>query len=215
MRDTNLRTNRLLIAVLFFVAILLIGFITLSKPDFEYGFTSTETLEQLLSLEDEMFPDEAMEIAYDETLPYKFVDIRNPYEFVKGNIEGSINIPFQNFLAAENVEFFDQMMQDSITLVIYGWDQTEANAPWMILKQLGYSNVKILLGGYGFYSGETFDMYYESEIPQYFVEEAKYNYLEIMESFANGSTVVGESTNNFETIIPVRKKKKAVVEGGC
>ena len=214
MRDTNLRTNRLLIAVLFFVAILLIGFITLSKPDFEYGFTATETLEQILSFEDEMIPDEAMEIAYDETAGYKFVDIRNPYEYVKGNIEGSINIPFQNFLADENVEFFDQMMQDSITLVVYGWDQTEANAPWMILKQLGYSNVKILLGGYGFYSGETFDMFYESEIPQYFVEEAKYNYVEIMESFANGSAIE-QSSDKYEMVIPVRKKKSSVVEGGC
>lgn len=214
MKDTNLRTNRLLIAVLFFVAILLIGFISISKPDFEYGFTTSETLEQILSYEDEMTPDEAMEIVYDETSGYKFVDIRNPYEFVKGSIEGSINIPFQNFLADENVEFFDDMKKDSITLVIYGWNQSEANSPWMILKQLGYTNVKILMGGYGFYSGETFDMYYESEIPQYFVEEAKYNYVEIMESFANGS-VAEEASSSYEMIIPKRKKKSTVVEGGC
>ncbi len=214
MKDTNLRTNRLLIAVLFFVAILLIGFITLSKPDFEYGLTTAETLQQILSYEDEMIPDEAMEIVSNETPGYTFIDIRNPYEFVKGNIEGSVNIPFQNFLADENVEFFNEMMNDSVILIVYGWDQTEANGPWMTLKQLGYTNVKILLGGYGFYSGETFDMYSESEIPQYFVEEAKYSYVEIMESFANG-TVVDESSNNLEVVIPVRKKKKSAVEGGC
>ncbi len=213
MKDTNLRTNRLSVAVLFFVAILVIGFISISKPDYEYGFTVSETLEQLLSYEDEMTPDEAMEIVYDETPGYKFIDIRNPYEYVKGNIEGSLNIPFQNLLADENVEFFDEMKEDSITLVVYGWDQTEANGPWMVLKQLGYSNVKILMGGYGFYSGETFDMFYESEIPQYFAEEPQYNFLEVMESFANGSIV--EEVEAYETIAPIRKKKKAVVEGGC
>jgi len=214
MKDTNLRTNRLLIAVLFFVAILLIGFITLSRPDFEYGYTTSETLEQILSFEDEMIPDEAVEIVSNQTPGYVFIDIRNPYEYVKGNIEGSVNIPFQNFLADVNIEYFDKMMTDSVILVVYGWNQTEANGPWMTLKQLGYSNVKILLGGYGFYSGETFDMYSESEIPQYFVEEAKYNYQEIMESFANGSALI-ESSNSQETIIPVRKKKKSAVEGGC
>ncbi len=213
MKDTNIRTNRLSIAVLFFVAILLIGFITLSKPDFEYGFTTSETLDQILSMEDEMTPDEAKEIVFDETPGYKFIDIRNPYEYVKGNIEGSVNIPFQNFLADENTEFFDEMLEDSITLVVYGWDQTEANSSWMILKQLGYSNVKILMGGYGFYSGETFDMYSESEIPQYFVEEPKYNFLEIMESMAGGAII--EETKVYEKVVPVRKKKKSVVEGGC
>lgn len=214
MRDTNLRTNRLSIAVLFFVVILLIGFISLTRPDFEYRFTTAETLEQVLSFEDEMTPDEAMEIVFDEIPGYKFIDIRNPYEFVKGNIEGSINIPFQKFLAEENIEFFDDMLKDAVTLVIYGWDQTEANGPWMILKQLGYKNVKILMGGYGYYSGETFDMFYESEIPQYFVEEPQYNFLEIMKSFANGS-ISEEASANYETVLPVRKKKKSVVEGGC
>lgn len=214
MKDTNLRTNRLSIAVLFFVAILLIGFIFMTKPDFQYGITTEETLAQLLSFEDEMIPDEAMEIVSNKTPGYIFIDIRNPYEFVKGNIEGSVNIPFQNFLADENIEFFDKMMKDSITLVVYGWDQTEANSPWMILKQLAYTNIKILLGGYGFYSGETFDMYSESEIPQYFAEEPKYNYMEIMDSFSNGNSIEDTSTD-YQTITPVRKKKKSVVEGGC
>lgn len=214
MKDTNQRTNRLLIAVLLFVAILFIGFITLSKPDYEYGISAEETLAQVLSFEDEMDPDQAMEIVFAEEPGYTFVDIRNPYEYVKGHIDGSVNIPYQNFLAEENLEFFDEMKADSVTVVVYGWDQTEANGPWMMLKQLGYTNVKILMGGYGFYSGETFDMFYESEIPQYFVEEAKYNYREIMLAFENGEGME-EETSDYEMIVPVRKKKKAVVEGGC
>ena len=57
-------------------------------------------------------------------------------------------------LNGENKEFFEGLQSDSITAVLYDYDQTEANGPWMILKQLGY-NVKILLGGYGYHSGET------------------------------------------------------------
>jgi len=214
MKDTNTRTNRLTVAVLFIVTLIIIGFITISRPDFEYAYSMEESLSQVLSLEDEMSPDEAMEIVYDETAGYQFVDIRNPFEYVKGNIEGSKNIPFQNFLKDEHLNFFDQMLKDSITVVVYGWDQTEANGPWMMLRQLGYNNVKILMGGYGFYSGETFDMFSESEIPQYFVEEPKCNFVEVMESFYSGG-MVEATTKEFEMILPTRKKKSSVVEGGC
>ncbi|MBC35616.1 MAG: hypothetical protein CL663_06205 [Bacteroidetes bacterium] len=213
MKDTNTKTNRLGIAVLLFVCVIIVGFITISRPDHTFGLSLEQTLEQVLSFEDEISPDDAMEIVFGETAGYQFVDIRNPFEFVKGSVEGAKNIPYQNFLNEENLDFFDQMMKDSITVVVFGWNQTEANGPWMMLKQLGYTNVKIMMGGFGYYSGETFDMFYESDIPQFFVEEAKYNYVEIMENLGQG--VVAETTDDFEMVIPKRKKKEAVVEGGC
>ncbi len=214
MKDTNLKTNRLSIAVLIFVSLLVIGFITMSKPEFEYKLTLEQSLEQILSLEDEMNPDELMEIIDSETKGYKVVDIRNPYEFVKGNIQGSKNIPYQNLFAKENIEFFDQMKKDSVTVVLCGYDQLEANGSWMLLQQLGYSNVKVLQGGYGYYSGETFDMFSESEIPQYFVEEPKYSFVEIMDKLTSGSIIEDEKVE-YESIIPTRKKKETVIEGGC
>lgn len=213
MKDTNQKTNRLSIAVFFFILIIVIGFVTLSKPEFEYQFSSDQTLEQILSYDDEMSPEEAEEIIWDEVAGYLFVDLRNPYEYAKGHIENAINIPSVSILNGENKEFFEGLQNDSITAILYDYDQTEANGSWMLLKQLGY-NVKILLGGYGYYSGETYDMFNESKIPQYLVEEPKYNYAEIMEKLsAGGSSLIDEV--QAEVIIPTRKKKKSVVEGGC
>ncbi len=213
MKEINIQSNRFLLLVVAFAVIILIGLITLSRPDFVYGATIQETLDEVLSYQDEITPDEAMEIVDNKTPGYKFVDIRNPYEYVKGNIDGSINIPFQKFLADKNIEFFDQMMKDSITVVVYGWDQSEANGPWMFLKQMGYANVKIMMGGYGYYSGETYDMFWESEIPQYFAEEPKYNFIEVMKSMSGGS--LPQETTDYETVVPVRKTKKTALEGGC
>lgn len=213
MKDTNQRTNLLSIAVFFFILIIVIGFVTLSKPDFEYALTTEQALEQILSYEDEMPPEEAEEIIWDEVAGYVFVDLRNPYEFEKGHIENAINVPSVSILNEEHTELFESMQKDSITIVLYDYDQTEANGPWMILKQLGY-NVKILLGGYGYYSGETYDMMYDSEIPQYLIEEPKYNYVEIMEELTAGGASVVQDVQ-AEVVIPRRKKKKTVVEGGC
>jgi rhodanese-related sulfurtransferase len=215
MKDTNQRTNRLSIAVFFFVIIIVIGFVTLSKPDFEYQISTDQALEYVLSYDDEMSPEEAEDIIWNQTAGYQFVDLRNPYEFIKGHVENSINIPSQGILTDENIAFFEQMSQDSLTVVLYAYDQTEANGPWMILKQLGYHNVKILMGGYGFYSGETYDIFSESEIPQYLVEEPKYNFAEIMENLSSGAVSMDSDDSQPEVVIPSRKKKKSVIEGGC
>ncbi len=213
MKDTNQRTNRLSIAVFFFVLIIVIGFVTLSKPDFEYQITTAQMLEQVLSFDDEMSPEEAEEIIYDEVSGYIFVDLRNPYEYAKGHIENAINIPSVSLLNDENTAFFERLQKDSIIAVLYDYDQTEANGPWMLLKQLGY-DVKILLGGYGYHSGETYDMFSESELPQYLVEEPKVNFAELMETLSEGgNTIVNEV--QAEIVVPIRKKKKSVVEGGC
>ena len=213
MKDTNQRTNRLSFAIFFFIIIGVIGFVTLSKPEFEYALTTEQALEQVLSYEDEMTPEELEEIIWDEIPGYVFVDLRNSFEFEKGHIENAINIPSVSVLSDENKEFFEGLKKDSVTAILYDYDQTEANGPWMVLRQLGY-NVKILLGGYGYYSGETFDMMYDSEIPQYLIEEPKYNYAEIMEELSAGGASVVQDVQ-AEVVIPTRKKKKTVVEGGC
>ena len=215
MKDTNQRTNRLSIAALFFVVIIILGFLTLRKPAFEFKVPIDQALEQVLSFEDEMTQEAATEIVTNKVGGYQFVDIRNPNEFAKGHIETAINISREDLFASENVVFFDRMSKDSVTVILYGYDQSEANGSWMILKQLGYQNVKILLGGYGYYSGATYDMFSESEIPQYLVEEPKFDFAALMEKLSNGSTVTKTENNSTEVVVPERKKKKSKVEGGC
>lgn len=215
MKDTNQRTNRLTIAALFFVAIIIIGFVTLRKPDFEFKLNPEQTLEQVLSFEDEMTPEEAEDIIWDSKPGYQFVDLRNPYEFAKGHIENAVNIPGKSIFSDESMEFFNKMLHDSMIVVVYDYNQSMANGPWIVLKQLGFENVKILLGGYGYYSGETYDMFYESEIPQYLVEEPKFSFAEIMEELSSSEGIDQSGNAQTEVVIPVRKKKKSAVEGGC
>ena len=215
MKDTIQKTHRLSIAALLFVAIIIIGFITLRKPDFEFKVSIDQALEQVLSFEDELSPEEAEDLISNKTVAFQFVDLRNPYEFAKGHIENAINISGKNLLADESIAFFDQMKSDEVVVVVYGYDQSEANGSWMLLKQLGYSNVKILLGGYGYFSGETYDMFSESEIPQYLVEEPKLNFAEIMENLSDGTGAARKAEPKVEMVIPVRKRKNSKVEGGC
>ena len=101
-----------------------------------------------------------------------------------------------------------------MTVVLYGQDQLEANGPWMILRQMGYENVKVLMGGYHYFTTGPLDFYDMPEIPKYLVEEPAYDFYGVMETL--GSRQPDEIISDQpEVVIPTRKKKESVVEGGC
>jgi len=82
------------------------------------------------------------------TKPFVFVDIRTPYDFVKGHLDQAVNIPFNNMLSEDNRKIFDKLKKENVDVILYGNDQSQANAPCMLMRQLGYSNVRVLAGGY-------------------------------------------------------------------
>lgn len=133
----------------------------------------------------------------------------------KGDYTNAINIPLTELLSKETLESFDNYVRDTITIVLYANNQTEANGSWMLLKQLGYSDILVLLGGYECYSKEFSEDEDIPEIPEYYVETPKYDFAQIMLEASSNQITGNESEIVSEPIIPIRKKKKTVVEGGC
>ncbi|MDX2444730.1 MAG: rhodanese-like domain-containing protein [Bacteroidales bacterium] len=207
--------KRLSIALIFFLAIIVIGLITIRKPDFSYKTSPGQMIESIISMEDDMTPEEAIYYVEESDPFFTFVDIRNPYDYIQGHVENSINIPLTELLSDKTFETLDQFVLDSITVILYGNNQTDANGPWMMLKQLGYNNVKVMLGGYDYYSEEPSDWEEMPEIPEYYVEDPKYDIAEILLEAASFSSASDEVDQPAAPVIPVRKKKKTVIEGGC
>lgn len=79
------------------------------------------------------------------------VDIRPWEEFGKGHIKEAVNIPVMNILNKEALSFFKDVTAKGQEVVLYGNDQLEANGPWLLLTQVGITNLKVLLGGYQIY----------------------------------------------------------------
>lgn len=201
--------------VVIFVLVIVIGLLTLNKPDLKYKLSLDETLGQLMLNEEEMHPRDLADILKTEDQDHVVIDLRNPYEFMKGHIAGAVNIPTNSLLDKENTKLFDNLSADSVTVVLYGKDQLEANGPWMILKQLGYNNIRILLGGYQYFTGMPLDARDMPETPEYLVEEPVYDYYGIMEELGSISVEDRHEAEQPEVIMPARKKKKSAVEGGC
>lgn len=209
------RTRKLTISTIVFVFILVLGFITFRTPDLVYQLSPELTLEELYNIENEIIPDEMMDILTYGDSNSVLIDVRDPYEYNKGYLGEAINIPVSEILKEESISFFEEMEKDSVIVILYGEDQLAANGPWMLLRQLGFSNIKILLGGYDYLADEEIDYYDMPDIPLYLVEEPQINFAEFIEEASLNLGQIEKQIEEPKQIKPVKRKKKVVAEGGC
>jgi rhodanese-related sulfurtransferase len=177
----------------------------------------TLTLEE--SLKDAMKPGNVvsleeldMVIASKEEIKHVFVDIRTPYDFVKGHLDKALNIPYNSMLSDENLDIFKRLKKEQVDVILYGNDQSQANAPCILLRQMGYNNVRLLAGGYSAYTAPADSL---GNKPMVNEELAAYNFGKEMKKI---TPVTKINSNQAEIprlkIVPVEKKKKGA-EGGC
>lgn len=214
MKELN-RTNRLTIGALVFIFLLIIAYLFVKSPDHKYQIDVESANEAILMFEDEIFPEDVASIIEYGDSGYYFIDVRYSDDFAKGHIETADNIPLPLLLEKENIDLLNQLAKDSVTVIMYGQTQNDANGAWMLLKQMGYNNIKVMLGGYHYYTTGPLDLYDMPDIPEYLVEDPLYDYAAVIEEIGGPVTPGMDADESPETIVPVRKKKKAVVEGGC
>ena len=208
------KINNLVIGAVAFVVIILIALISISQPEHPYELSQEETLEIILaSAEMEVIPEEIKFLKENSSVTLYIIDLRSQEEFGIGHIEGAMNIPQSSILEDENMEFF-QSLDSTRTAILYGRDQIQANGPWMILKQLGIDNIKILKGGYQYYSTNSLDIKNMPKTPAYMIEFPQYDYTRLVEETPGIGDVSIETTGPKE-VIPVRKRKKKAAAGGC
>jgi len=201
--------------VVTFILVIVIGLLTLNWPDLEYKRSLEETVEVILQEEDLVFPEDLVMIVDYEEPGYAIIDLRSPYDYIRGHINGAVNIPVNSILDKENLKNFNKYATDSVTVIFYGKDQLEANGPWMILKQMGFDNIKVLMGGYHYFTTGPLDIYDMPEIPAYMVEEPAYDFYGVMEEMGSADFSGGADETQTEMVIPTRRKKESAVEGGC
>ncbi len=208
------KTKRLVTAVTVFLGVLIVGYIFMKSPELAFVETPQQTIDFLMDSEYEVLPEDvAYNVEFGEP-GFVYIDLRNPYEFAKGNIATSINIPQTDLLEKTTLKFFNETKKDSLMMILISYDEAAAIGPWLILKQLGYNNTKLMKGGWSYYANESLDPYDMPEVPKYMVEEPAYNFASIMEMMKS-SPAAASQTDAPEIILPTRKKKKGAVEGGC
>lgn len=206
------RTKRLSISVIGYLAIILLGVLSIGKTDIRFTENREAVLLDIEEMSYEMFPDEVLAIISDQEEAYLLVDLRSEYDYIKDHLEGAVNIPKNMILEKDNLKFFDEALKDSSTVILYGETQLDANGPWMILRQLGYSNLKLMLGGYQVASNPEFD---PDDISLYLIEEPAMDFYTIIMDAMEQSENTEYKAVKPTQIIPVQRVEEDIDEGGC
>ncbi len=199
------KTKRISIAAVIFILAVIIGLLTYKRPKNTYAINTKSTLEKI-TIENYI-------VALNELKnpEYVLIDIRNQYDFEKGHLENAINIYAAEILSADNIKVFKELEISNKTAVLYGNNPQEANAPFLILYQLGYDNIKLLAIENSYLQNKLITQ--NSEIEKSEADVSAF----INESIkkANTTPVVKVVAAPPKKVITIEKKKKAPAEGGC
>ena len=206
-KDHKKVSLKLPVSITVFLAIVIIGFVTMKAPKRVFIISVDEMHQIILDNKDVIKPQDAYKIEKSNDEKYRFIDLRNPQDFLISHIEGAINAPQQHILSNE----FAYLFKDTTTTnILYSNNYDATCGPWMILKQLGYNNNKILLGGYKYYNNISDTI---KNKQSYMDEKPRYDYAKIVKSTAGSS--IGSSSAKKKKFLGKRKKKKKGAEGGC
>ncbi|MFD1294469.1 rhodanese-like domain-containing protein [Lutibacter holmesii] len=200
------KTKRISIASVLFILVILIGLVTYKRPKHVYSITPQVATENIVA---NNFLISLDELTSDNIA---IVDIRSPFEFQKGHLENAKNIPASEVLNDDNITYFYNLKGKNTTVVLYGTNPDEALAPYMVLYQLGYNNLKILT---------IENSYNQNKLITTSIELEKSNVdikAFIAESIKKSNVVSKPKPVIKKTpkkVIPKKKKKKMPTEGGC
>lgn len=199
------KIKRISIASTLFILAVLIGLLTYKRPKYMYALNTKDTLEKitsdnyLITLNDLNNPD------------YVLIDVRNQFEFEKGHLKNAINIYTPDILSDKNSGLFDELKETNKTAVLYGNNPQEVNAPFLILYQLGYDNIKLLAIDNSYLQNKLITKNSDIEKSEAdittFINESREN--------ASIEQKIEDIIKAPKRVITVQKRKKKPAEGGC
>jgi rhodanese-related sulfurtransferase len=200
-----------LLAVIVIIAILS----STGKPQINYRLSPQEVFKTLSDKSNQVSPLAVYDQVKKGNKSQVLVDVRNSDEFAKGHIEGAVNIPVLELLQKRSLSFFKELNGSKQVAILYGEDQLQANGPWMLLKQIGFENIKVLEGGYAFYKTLPLpDSLLKIKEADWKVETQQIDTSQFGKHAQAASEAASATAKKApEKVIPV--KKKGSTGGGC
>lgn len=195
------------------MAVFLLIAVSACQPDpVRYASSPEQLLEALQQSDFVLSPEAARQVVQAPAESQLLIDLRSPAEFEKGHIEGALNIPSQDLLLPETLVFFSRK---DAQFILYGEDQAQANGPWLFLQQLGVENVKVLPGGYRYFSGM------DNSATLTLAETPDHDYAAVFTAAVERHKKEAEAVKPKPVVVPQKKivpkpkKKKVEEEEGC
>lgn len=180
-----------------------------------YKLTASQLLDEANTRTQFITPETVADMIVQKDPTLQLIDVRSQDDFEKFSLPGAINVPLSDLLSEKNLTLFDQDVKMN---VFYSNSTLVANEAWMIIRQLGYSNVYVLEGGLNYW----FEAILNPKQPASTSpdeEFARYDFRKSASQALGGGGAVLQSTDAGSApaakpaIKAIPKKKKAA--GGC
>ncbi len=205
---------------LYWLAIIVIplGMIIAAVPQnttHPYKLTAAELLNEANTRTQFIAPETVADMIVKKDPSLQLIDVRSQDEYDKFSLPGAINVPITDLLSEKNLAQFDQDVRMN---VFYANSTVVANEAWMIIRQLGYSNIYVLEGGLNYWFEAILN---PGKPPSTSADEefAKYDFRKSAGQALGGGTVStipaegSAAPSPKPAIRAVPKKKRAA--GGC
>ena len=195
----------------FFVLVVIIGLISMKRPSVQYRLSTEEILTKAMEMKHVVRPPKLLDILYNKKELYRFIDLRPADEYIKGHLEGAINIPLNKLLSEE---YRNILNQDEKINVFYCSRFCEACGAWMLLTQIGYKNNMVMQGDYEYVTEHIIKDY--SPMSGFFQDEKPYyDYAKIAKKGGGGGSAANASAPKAPAIKIKKRGKQEEEEGGC
>lgn len=210
-----------------FLALVLValagGLLLLPHYEEHEGIPPQQLLADMVSPERYITTDELAHKIINGDPSLLLVDVRDADSYAIYSIPGAVNVPLQNLLDDENDGYINQ---NAYNIVFISHDNVYADQAWVLCKRLGYKNLHVLKGGINaWYSTIINPPVPDATMPETAYEQYSFRKAAGMYfGVAYPQKIVGEKVDTpkksvqapaKKTVVPVKKKKKAPVEGGC
>ena len=199
------KTKRISGAAVITILVVAIAVLSYKRPKHNYAINSNASLETVLTT------DYLADISKINNESDVLIDVRGPYDYDKGHLPNAINMYAPELLNDDNSDILESIQEDNKNIVLYSNHPDDALAPFMVLQQLGVTNLKILPIELSYNKTElitkTVSLEKSNADIAAFIEES------VKKAMAKPKRVVKKAPP--KKVIPKKKKKKMPTEGGC
>lgn len=194
------------------------GLVFLPKVEKQEGIKAEILLSKVISPERYISTDQVAEKLINNDPSFILIDVRDAEDYNHYSLPNAVNIPLGNLLEEENEVYINQ---DQYDVIFYSNDNFYADQAWVLGNRLGYKNLRVLEGG----MNEWFSTIINPTVPDEKMAAADFEVYSTRKAASMFFGVKYPEERKLEepvvqkpvakTVIPVKKKKKRPVEGGC
>ena len=195
------------------------GLLLLPKYESHEGIDPESLLANAISPERYISPDELAHKIVSGDPSILLIDVRDPERYDRYSIPGAVNIPLREILDEGNESYLNQ---EAYEVILCSDDNFYADQAWILCNRLGYKNMRVLEGG----MNSWFSSIINPPVPDEKMPSTAHELYSFRKSASMHFGVaypdevkapVQPTVKKSEpkTVVPVKKKKKKMPEGGC